>query len=290
MDAEPGYHEDTMIEKMAAEFDRSNHDPHKIRLGGTTMSGQVDKIFTAMAKAQGEMGHAAKTEENEFYGSKYADLTACFEAVRQPLFMNGLCIIQSPSAELGYEDHDEKYSASVTLNTLIGHTSGQWIVGKLSMPLSREDAHSVGSAVTYARRYALAAMLGLAQADDDGNAATSVETEKPDIGMRPPKKTVKKKKAAKKKSGAGREEVGLRAKLNTLLTAAGCTNTEEADSVCAWLFGDAGLMVDNCRETEGTAKIFCDKYNETVDSGIPSDEFLTRAAIWRDGTQEETTE
>jgi len=284
MDAEVEYHEDTRIDKMEAEFDRRLVDPHKIRLGGTTMSGQVDKLFAAMAKAQGEMGNAAKTEENSFYGSKYADLSACFEAVRQPLFMNGLCVIQSPSSELGYEDHDEKYPSHVTLNTLIGHTSGQWVVSTLSMPLSREDAHGVGSAVTYARRYALAAMLGLAQADDDGNAATIPEEA-------PAKKKPAKKKAAKKSESVPkpieRTDTYWRGILNGQLVAAGCTNTAQADSVCAWLFTSPGVGVEDCRGDEASAEAFSIKYNEAVDSGVPSDEFLTRAAVWRDGTQEE---
>jgi hypothetical protein len=282
MDAEVEYHEDTRIDKMEAEFDRRLVDPHKIRLGGTTMSGHVDKLFAAMAKAQGEMGNAAKTEENSFYGSKYADLSACFEAVRQPLFMNGLCVIQSPSSDLGYEDHDEKYPAHVTLNTLIGHTSGQWVVSTLSMPLSREDAHGVGSAVTYARRYALASMLGLAQADDDGNAAT--------IPAEAPAKKKPAKKATKKKAAEnGEPKIRHLGRLNDLLKEVGCSNTEEADLVCAWLFDDHSLTVDMCRESETSSQAFSARVDEVVATGISLDEFLTRAAVWRDGTQEEAT-
>jgi len=275
------YHEETLIQKSDDEYDEDQFagrvaaEADKIWLTHTQMSGQVDKLFTAMAKAQGEMGYAAKTEENEFYGSKYADLAACFEAIRQPMFMNGLCIIQAPAGGIS---HDDGYPATVILETVIGHVSGQWISSSLTMRLVRDDPHGVGSAVTYARRYALASMLGLAQADDDGNAATMPE--------KAPAKKKPAKKAAKKKAAPSKtEQLDL---LNRILKEVGCTNKEEANLVCAWLFDDRSLTVDVCRDTK-YEKTFSARVDEVVATGISLDEFLTRAAVWRDGTQEETT-
>ena len=277
MDAEVGYHEETLIQKTEDEWNdaqfagRVAAEADKIWLQHTQMSGQVDKLFTAMAKAQGEMGHAAKTEKNEFYGSTYADLAACFEAVRQPLFMNGLCLIQSPAGGISHD-----FPNSVILETLIGHVSGQWISSSLTMRLVRDDPHGVGSAITYARRYALASMLGLAQVDDDGNAAT-VPAEAP-----AKKKAVKKKSAKKVVSEKSPTTV-----LNDKLTEAGCTSTEEADMVCGWLFGDSTTTVDTCRDSDGAAEMCIDRITEVVASGVALGDFLTRAAVWRDGTQEE---
>ena len=284
------YHEDTLIDKSDDEYDEDQFagrvaiEADKIWLNHTQMSGQVDKLFTAMAKAQGEMGHASKTEENEFYGSKYADLAACFEAVRQPMFMNGLCIIQSPAGGIGREAKEESdydsFPATVCLDTVIGHVSGQWISSSLTMRLVRDDPHGVGSAITYARRYALTSMLGVAQADDDGNAAT-IPAEAP------AKKKPAKKKAAKKKAVG---KVGTQLdRLNEQLTEVGCSNKGEANLVCAWLFDDHSLTVDMCRENETSSQAFTARVDEVVATGISLDEFLTRAAVWRDGTQEEAT-
>jgi hypothetical protein len=291
MDAEVEYHEDTLMQKSDDEYDEDQFagrvaiEADKIWLNHTQMSGQVDKLFTAMAKAQGEMGHASKTEENEFYGSKYADLAACFEAVRQPMFMNGLCIIQSPAAGIGRADteNDSDYDgfpATVCLDTVIGHVSGQWISSSLTMRLVRDDPHGVGSAITYARRYALTSMLGVAQADDDGNAATMPEEA-------PAKKKPAKKKPAKKKAPDNAETQLDR--LNNVLKEVGCSNKEEADLVCAWLFDDHSLTVDMCRENETSSQAFSARVDEVVATGFSLDEFLTRAAVWRDGTQEEAT-
>ena len=148
------------------------------------------------------------------------------------------------------------------------------------MRLVRDDPHGVGSAVTYARRYALASMLGLAQADDDGNAATLPE--------KAPAKKKPAKKAAKKKGKPPLPSPFLLI-LNRILKEVGCSNKEEADLVCAWLFDDHSLTVDMCRESETASQAFSARVDEVVATGISLDEFLTRAAVWRDGTQEETT-
>lgn len=127
-------------------------------------SDQINEIAAALAKAQGQMKPAVKDATNPHFRSKYADLAANVEAARGPLSANGLSVIQEATmAERG-----------IAVATRILHSSGQWIeFDPLTVPLAKADAHGVGSATTYARRYALGAALGLVAEDDDGNAAVS---------------------------------------------------------------------------------------------------------------------
>jgi len=125
-------------------------------------SEQTNDLFKALSQAQAEMTGAKKDSENPFFKSKYADLHAVIEAVREPLAKYGLCVTQTIKiAENGY--------AAVT--TTLGHESGQYISGDCPIINTKGDAQGMGSAVTYARRYSLAAICGIAQMDDDGNAA-----------------------------------------------------------------------------------------------------------------------
>jgi len=125
-------------------------------------SQDTNELFEALAKAQAEMTGAKKDSENPFFKSKYADLHAVLEAVKEPLAKNNLCVIQTVnSPEIG----------SVVVTTTLGHKSGQWINGNCPVINTKGDAQGMGSAITYARRYSLAAICGIAQMDDDGNAA-----------------------------------------------------------------------------------------------------------------------
>ena len=130
-------------------------------------SEQVTEIFKALVKAQGETKNATKDAENPYFGSKYADLSSIIEATKKPLSDNGLAVIQSPSTEQG----------SVTITTRIIHISGQWIESSLTFVVQKSDPQSIGSAITYGRRYTWAAMLGITQEDDDGNGGSD---QKPD--------------------------------------------------------------------------------------------------------------
>lgn len=124
---------------------------------------QLDKIAPAFAKAQASIEGASKDKTNPAFRSKYADLASCWDACREALTANGLSIIQAPSpAENG-----------VTLVTRILHSSGQWIEDEgIYLPAVKKDPQGFGSALTYARRYGLCAMVGISPEDDDGNAAT----------------------------------------------------------------------------------------------------------------------
>jgi hypothetical protein len=140
-------------------------------------SPEIAALAGALAKAQGIITGALKDSANPFFKSKYADLAACWDACRKPLSENGLAVIQTPEL-------DDEF---VTIVTLLAHESGQWIRSRLPMKPKDFSPQAVGSTMTYARRYALAAMVGLAQVDDDAESAQQRGTE-PD---RPDPKKVK---------------------------------------------------------------------------------------------------
>lgn len=124
-------------------------------------SEQINELATALAKAQGAIKHAAKESRNPHFGSNYADLASVWEACRQPLADNGLSVVQLP----------EESEQGVRMTTVLMHTSGQFISGTVLMPVDRATPQAVGSAITYARRYALAAMVGVCPDDDDAEGA-----------------------------------------------------------------------------------------------------------------------
>lgn len=126
------------------------------------MSAEIGELAKALSAAQGAITGAKKDADNPFFKSKYADLAACWEACRGPLSDHGLAVVQTPEHNLD----------GVTLVTLLMHSSGQWIKGRLTMIPGKNDPQGVGSCLTYARRYALAAIVGLAQVDDDAESAT----------------------------------------------------------------------------------------------------------------------
>jgi hypothetical protein len=125
-------------------------------------SDQITEIAAAMVKVQSSMAPAVKESTNAHFKSKYADLTAVWNACRKPLTDNGLSVWQDVTSP----------DDGVAVTTRIVHTSGQWIeFGPLVVPLAKKDAHGVGSATSYAKRYGLAAAVGVTTDDDDGNEA-----------------------------------------------------------------------------------------------------------------------
>jgi len=128
-------------------------------------SEQINELATALAKAQSVIKGAMKDSDNPFFKSTYADLTSVWEACRKPLTDNGLSVTQL----LGESD------SGVVIETVLLHSSGQWISSSYSMPVVKQTPQDYGSAITYARRYALAAIVGVAPEDDDGNRASGRE-------------------------------------------------------------------------------------------------------------------
>lgn len=126
-------------------------------------SPSLGALAAALAKAQGEMSAAAKDKLNPHFKSKYADLASTWDACRTALSKNGLCVVQRVS------DHKD----GISVRTRLMHSSGEWMESTLVVPIAQRTAQAIGSSVTYARRYALQAMVGVAADDDDGNDATA---------------------------------------------------------------------------------------------------------------------
>jgi hypothetical protein len=124
-------------------------------------SEQINEIGAALAKAQAEIENAAKNAKNAHFNNSYADLGQILNTVRPALAKHGIGVTQSP-------DHAD---GVVTVDTLLIHSSGQWLRGTSSAVVAKRDPQAIGSATTYLRRYSLAAMCGIAQEDDDGNSA-----------------------------------------------------------------------------------------------------------------------
>lgn len=125
------------------------------------------KLDAALAKAQGEIEAAAKDKVNPAFRSKYADLTAVWAAIRPALSKHGIAVTQWPS-------HSE--DNRLHLITRLAH-DGEWMRCEFSIPVDKSNSHGYGSAVTYAKRFSLAAAVGVvADEDDDGNAAAKAGT------------------------------------------------------------------------------------------------------------------
>jgi hypothetical protein len=124
-------------------------------------SENIDLLAASLIAAQAELKPVAKGSKGNY--GKYADLGDILESVRSTLTTHDLCVLQLPMPGATEKE--------LRLHTRLLHKSGQWIESITCINLTKFDAQGFGSAMTYARRYALAAMLGIAQADDDGEAA-----------------------------------------------------------------------------------------------------------------------
>jgi len=129
-----------------------------------TRSESITELAKAMVKAQRDFGPLIKGSINPFFKSKYSDLAAVMDVARGPLAENELFVTQTTDADIA--------DGFLAVETTLVHSSGEWIAGCLKIPLVKNDPQGLGSAMTYARRYALQAILGLAAEDDDGEAAT----------------------------------------------------------------------------------------------------------------------
>ena len=123
-------------------------------------SESIKDIATAMCKVQASMETASKSKENPFFNSKYADLSEVLRCIKGVLPSEGLSFMQMPSFESGV----------VSVETIVMHVSGEWVSSVSAAPIAKSNPQGVGDAITYLRRYSLAAIFGLAQKDDDGNS------------------------------------------------------------------------------------------------------------------------
>lgn len=143
------------------------------------MSNEINELADAFSKAQGLMKNASKDASNPFFKSSYATLASVIEALREPFALNGLSFMQPC---------DFKEDGTILVETIILHSSGQWISGTITgkalpkiikdrngnmIDKIENDPQAVGSLISYLKRYGLQAMVGIASADDDAEEAMS---------------------------------------------------------------------------------------------------------------------
>lgn len=148
-----------------------------------TQSESIVELAKALVLVQAEIEPSHKTEQN-FYGKNYSNLRAVWDCCRSLLTQNGLAVTQTNGGT----------AESPSVITTLMHTSGEWIRGELTMTPEKKGPQGTGSCITYARRYALAAIIGIYQEDDDAEGAT---------------KRGKKDKATKDTSKAGVDDIPL---------------------------------------------------------------------------------
>ena len=124
-------------------------------------SESIAALAKAIALSQLHVENALKSSTNPHFKSKYADLAEILNTVRPVFSANGIAIVQTPTFESGV----------ASVETMLCHESGEFISSVCSSPVSKQDAQGIGSAITYLRRYSLAAMCGIAHEDDDGQHA-----------------------------------------------------------------------------------------------------------------------
>ena len=121
-------------------------------------SESIKELATALNKFQAECSGAKKDANNPFFGSKYANLEAVINCAKSALDNNGLAVSQFPIMDQGY----------CGVETILMHSSGEWISNTLLLACKKQDPQAMGSAITYARRYAYQSVLGIPSEDDDG--------------------------------------------------------------------------------------------------------------------------
>lgn len=143
-------------------------------------SESIGNLAKALAAVQGSLQPAVKDADNPFFKTKYADLSSVWNSCRELLSKNGLAVIQGNSIGL---------DGTVIVETMLTHTSGEWVRSELALPLAKHDPQGVGSAVTYGRRYGLAAIIGVvADVDDDANHASGKTNAPNNVAKMPPPK------------------------------------------------------------------------------------------------------
>lgn len=141
-----------------------------------SQSESIINLTKALIAARREMSPALKLSRNTYHKNMYADLNSVIDATLEPLANNGFMVIQPPSSP---EADDHTY-----VITKLAHTSGEFIMCKLRLYLSKSDMQGLGSAITYARRYSLSSLVCGTQSDDDGNAASGIDKEAKDIASK----------------------------------------------------------------------------------------------------------
>jgi hypothetical protein len=126
-------------------------------------SESITDLATALCLAQAEMGGAVKDSNNPFFKSSYADLTSVIKVIKEPFARHGLSFVQLPVTSAG--------GNGIGVTTMLMHSSGQWIQSEYLLPMDKVTPQGAGSAITYARRYALQSLVGIPSVDDDSEMA-----------------------------------------------------------------------------------------------------------------------
>jgi len=145
-------------------------------------SESINEISKALSEAQKTIQKAHKETTNPFFKSKYADLASNWDACREALTKNNLAVVQTTESA-SYPQEGEKNQIRHILHTRLVHTSGQWFESMLILTLSKQDMQGVGSALTYARRYHLQAIVGISPTDDDAEGCVNHKNGKTEVAM-----------------------------------------------------------------------------------------------------------
>lgn len=205
-------------------------------------SSDINELAAALAVAQGVIEGAAKDSANPFFKSKYADLASVWDAIRAPLAANGLSVLQLPSAD----------GPKVTITTLLAHKSGQWVQSALTVTAKEDTPQAVGSAITYARRYALQSTVGVAPEDDDGERAQGRGTQTQRAKYTPAQQDVVDKRLAEITESKQRAELAWAAQFKELAATIG-------HDEYARLLGVEGYQSARDIADQGTAKKVLDR-------------------------------
>jgi len=149
---------------------QAEEQPPKVASRKFVSSESLGKLSEALAKAQGEIEGAKKESENPFFHSRYAELSSVWDACRGPLSKHGLAVIQLPG----------RNGDGLFVDSILSHSSGEWISSRLFITPAQDTPQGIGSAITYARRYGLQALVGIAPKDDDGEAAEGRQQKRED--------------------------------------------------------------------------------------------------------------
>lgn len=156
---------ESLERKLREAYERPGGPGPTLAIQGSAHTEQLGQLMGALAQAQGSLRGALKDAANPHLRNKYADLGSVWDAWQEV----------GPRCKLGMSQVSEANAQTVTVTTILGHSSGQWIRSALTLPWQAQkgitDAQAIGSALTYARRYGLAALVGVCPEDDDGNGA-----------------------------------------------------------------------------------------------------------------------
>jgi len=135
-----------------------------------TSSETIGAIAPSLIKAQSQMQGISKEGKNPAFKSKYVTLDSILDTLRPILTSNGLMLTQG--------SQQPETMQTVTVESRIIHTSGEWISTTVTIPVTKPDAHGLGSALTYGRRYSVSALLAIsADEDDDANGAVTAQVD-----------------------------------------------------------------------------------------------------------------